>query len=84
MGRVKVKCFWPKVLMFMLMQAIEQDIISLNKTGQKTRILQLRTNRVLNNPGIKRASSAVHFDTSIVLDFRYITCKKSALQDFGE
>jgi hypothetical protein len=33
---------------------------------------------------LKRASSAVHFDASIVLDFKYITCKKSALQDFGE
>jgi hypothetical protein len=53
MGRGKVKCFWPKVLIFMLMQAIEQDMISLNKTGQKTRILQLRTSRVLNNLEIK-------------------------------
>lgn len=61
-----------KGFMFMLMQ---QDMISLMETGQKTRILQLRTSKVLKNLGIKRASSAFHFDASIVLDFRYITCK---------
>ena len=68
MGRAKVKCFWPKVPMFILMQAIEQDITVENKQS-------------VIISGSKRASSVVHFDASIVLDFRYITYQKFALQE---
>ena len=39
--------------------------------------MQLRKSIVLNNPGIKRALSAVHLDTAIVLDFTDTLLAKS-------